>query len=87
MGPWVRTLFRLVSLKPRDWHLMIILLLALVIAGPPLDEEFWHVTDYYKNMKDKLRHLQRSEGYCYKVSGSLPDRVCRVPLQVSRPVS
>ena len=53
-------------------------------AGQPLDEHYWHVTDYYENIRNKVRNLDPSLGACYKIEGTLPARMCSTPMQVSR---
>lgn len=63
-------IFRYVSLKTTD--------------GPPLDEDYWHVTDYYDNIRNKVKSMPESAGVCYKgVDVGLPKRVCNTPMRVS----
>jgi hypothetical protein len=52
------------------------------IGGPPLDDEFWHVTEYYENIRSKVKKLDTALGECYNAE-NLPDRVCNTPLKVS----
>lgn len=47
-----------------------------------MDEEFWHVTEYYKNIRKKVKNLDRELGHCYK-DENLPDRLCNTPMKVS----
>lgn len=47
-----------------------------------MDDEYWHMTDYYKNIRDKLTNIDANVGYCHKMSEVLPARVCNTPLQV-----
>jgi hypothetical protein len=51
------------------------------MSGPPLDEEFWHVTDYYANIREKVLHLDPSIGHCHEIATDLPARVCNTPMQ------
>jgi hypothetical protein len=51
------------------------------MSGPPLDEEFWHVTDYYENIREKIRHLDPSIGHCHEIASDLPARICNTPMQ------
>jgi hypothetical protein len=61
------------------------------MGGPPLDDEEWHVTDYYQNMRTKLQALgQREEqtpsssserGACWEMQKQgLPGRICTTAL-------
>jgi len=50
-------------------------------GGPPLEDDFWHVTEYYENIRKKVENLDRSLGTCYKVEGSLPTRLCNTPMK------
>ena len=52
----------------------------LSIAGHPLDGEYWHLTDYYENIKTKIKDAVES-GFCADLSDFLPERVCLTPLQ------
>ncbi|KAG7356197.1 hypothetical protein IV203_000883 [Nitzschia inconspicua] len=52
-----------------------------VMGGPPLEDEFWHVTDYYENIRNKVLNLDKQLGSCYNNNGKLPDRVCTTPLK------
>ena len=51
-------------------------------GGPPLDETEWHVTDYYDNIRNKLKNLDLSSSHCGEVE--LPDRLCNLVMNVSR---
>jgi hypothetical protein len=51
------------------------------IGGPPLVDEYWHVTDYYNNIREKVKNLDKNLGECYK-NIALPDRVCNTPMKV-----
>ncbi len=51
-------------------------------GGPPLDDAFWHVTDYYENIRNKVLNLDKGLGSCYKNEGFLPTRVCTTPMKV-----
>lgn len=52
-------------------------------AGHPLPEEHWHVTDYYENIRQKVRSLGPDDGFCRELDGLLPDRVCSTPLKAA----
>ena len=66
------------------WVLTLLLsfLASCPTAGQPLDEDYWHVTDYYDNIRKKVRNLDPSLGHCYKINGTLPTRMCNTPMQV-----
>lgn len=51
------------------------------IGGPPLEDEFWHVTEYYENIRNKLKDLDASKGSCSKISKKLPGRLCNTPMK------
>lgn len=53
-----------------------------VMSGPPLADESWHVTEYYENIRTKLKNLDKSLGKCYEIEGSLPTRLCNTPMKV-----
>jgi hypothetical protein len=58
------------------------------MGGPPLDDDEWHVTDYYKNMRTKLQALgqreeqqETSRGACWEMTKQgLPGRICTTAL-------
>jgi hypothetical protein len=52
-------------------------------GGQPLDESFWHVTEYYDIICDKVLNLDKSLGECYKIEESLPTRMCHTPMKVN----
>jgi hypothetical protein len=52
------------------------------MGGPPLDDEKWHITSYYENIRNKVKNLDKSLGACYKIEGTLPTRMCNTPMQV-----
>ena len=46
-----------------------------------LPDELWHVSDYYENIRKKVRELPHDLGDCVKAfDGRLPSRVCNTPL-------
>lgn len=57
-----------------------------VMVGCPLDQELWHVTDYYNNIRQKVKEMKEDQVLCYQIEG-LPKRVCDIPLKVGRPFS
>lgn len=50
------------------------------MGGPPLDEDWWHMTDYYQNIRTKVMQLQ-STGECAKIQKDLPIRLCTTALE------
>mmetsp|Transcript_10637 Transcript_10637/g.26864 ORF Transcript_10637/g.26864 Transcript_10637/m.26864 type:complete len:672 (-) Transcript_10637:1123-3138(-) len=52
-----------------------------VMGGPPLDDDFWHVTEYYENIRNKVKALDMSRGQCSKISKKLPERLCNTPMK------
>lgn len=71
----------MLSVYPKSYSGAHFLLLA---AGPPLADEFWHVTGYYENIRTKAMNLDVGVGPCYEWEGSLPTRMCRTPMKVRR---
>jgi hypothetical protein len=55
---------------------------ATIVGGPPLDEDLWHVTDYYENIRNKVRSLDESLGKCHDIKSKLPARMCNTPMKV-----
>jgi hypothetical protein len=54
-----------------------------VAGGPPLADEFWHVTEYYDNIRKKVMNMEKGVGPCYEYEGKLPGRMCNTPMKVS----
>ena len=52
-----------------------------VMGGPPLDEDLWHVTDYYENIREKVKNLGAEHGQCHTIKDQLPERMCSVPMK------
>lgn len=51
-------------------------------GGPPLDDDYWHVTDYYRNIREKVINLDPSIGTCYDLEKlHLPGRICKTPMK------
>ena len=52
------------------------------MTGQPLDDQHWHITEYYENIRSKLRDMDRSTGRCPEIAknGELPLRICFTPL-------
>ena len=50
-------------------------------GGPPLEDDFWHVTDYYENIRNKVKNLDAGLGTCYNIEGNLPTRLCNTPMK------
>jgi len=52
-----------------------------IIGGHPLPDEYWHISDHYRNIKEKTLNLDASVGHCHEMSGSVPERVCSTALK------
>jgi len=52
-----------------------------VMGGPPLEDDFWHVTEYYENIRNKVKNLDKSLGSCYEMETDLPARMCNTPMK------
>eukprot|EP00934_Nitzschia_sp_Nitz4_P003014 Nitzschia sp. Nitz4//scaffold75_size92586//394//3490//NITZ4_004836-RA/size92586-augustus-gene-0.85-mRNA-1//-1//CDS//3329557648//3004//frame0 len=54
-----------------------------VYVGPPLDDEEWHVTEYYDNIRQKLQGLDETLGFCHEYADEslLPSRMCNTPMK------
>lgn len=52
------------------------------MTGQPLDDSYWHVTDYYENIRNKVMNMDPTLGKCPEIAndGQLPLRLCRTPL-------
>lgn len=52
------------------------------MTGQPLDDEYWHVTDYYENIRNKVRNMDQSLGHCPDIAKQeeLPLRMCFTPM-------
>ena len=48
-----------------------------------LTDEMWHMTDYYQNIKTKVRNLDPSIGNCYDIAKKLPTEFCTTTFKVS----
>ena len=53
------------------------------MTGQPLDDEYWHVTDYYENIRNKIRNLDQTLGHCPDIAKQeeLPLRMCFTPMK------
>ena len=50
-----------------------------IVAGHPLADEFWHVTDYYQSIQSKAKQVDHSDiKACEELA--IPQRVCNMPL-------
>ncbi len=75
------------KLVPPFSHIHLFLSFCFVPAGgPPLDESFWHVTEYYENIRSKMQNLPKDLGLCYGAFEGMkvPSRVCHTPMNVRR---
>ena len=52
------------------------------MTGQPLDDEFWHVTGYYENIRNKILNMDQTLGHCPAIAneGQLPLRMCFTPM-------
>jgi len=52
------------------------------MTGQPLDDSYWHVKDYYENIRNKVMNMDPTLGKCPEIAkdGQLPLRLCRTPL-------
>ena len=50
-------------------------------GGPPLDEEDWHMSAYYENMRSKLANMKPIESGCEDWENVFPARLCTTALQ------
>ena len=55
-----------------------------VMGGPPLEDTLWHVTEYYENIRTKMKNLDSEHGACHDIKDQLPERMCSVPMKVSQ---
>jgi len=51
-----------------------------ITGGHPLPDEYWHVTDYYKESRDKMTSLDAGVGSCLKLKDYVPERVCKTAM-------
>ena len=52
-----------------------------ITGGHPLPDEYWHVTDYYKESRDKMTSLDAGVGSCLKLKDYVPERVCKTVMR------
>jgi hypothetical protein len=45
----------------------------------------WHVTEYYNNIREKLKNLDPSQGHCKGLDPRLPAKLCDMVMEVSVP--
>lgn len=50
-----------------------------ITAGHPLPDEYWHMTDYYTAMRDKIVKLE--SGSCGEMKKFVPERLCKAPVR------
>ena len=52
-----------------------------VVDGTPLDDDVWHVKDYYEKIRTKVANLET--GPCYEIAEKrgLPRRLCNTPMK------
>lgn len=45
-------------------------------------DDYWHVTDYYENIRNNLKNLDPSKGFCEEgIKDTLPARICKTPMK------
>mmetsp|Transcript_15681 Transcript_15681/g.28155 ORF Transcript_15681/g.28155 Transcript_15681/m.28155 type:complete len:1049 (+) Transcript_15681:70-3216(+) len=81
----------LIVLKTLDYALDKWVELAAKGGGYPIAEEHWHVTDYYKNIQEKVKEVPGCYGDIWKIGSGRrrnledddfwPSRLCNIPLQ------
>mmetsp|Transcript_24884 Transcript_24884/g.45064 ORF Transcript_24884/g.45064 Transcript_24884/m.45064 type:complete len:965 (-) Transcript_24884:82-2976(-) len=49
-----------------------------ITGGHPLPDEYWHISDYYKNIRNKLGKLDEDSGHCHELQ---PSRICSTPMK------
>lgn len=49
--------------------------------GFALPDEAWHVTNYYENIRSKVKKLPPEFGYCFQYKGIIPTRMCSTPIK------
>lgn len=52
------------------------------MTGQPLDDSYWHVGDYYENIRNKVMQMDPKLGKCPEIAedDALPARLCSTPL-------
>ena len=53
----------------------------MITSGYPLPDDYWHVTGYYEDIREKITSLDFSAGACGKIKDYLPERVCKIALK------
>jgi len=46
-----------------------------------LDDEHWHITDYYENIRSKALNLDSTVGACSEMKEFFPERICTTPMK------
>ena len=73
---------RVICLRQHLPNILTLFSLCESAGGPPLDESFWHVTDYYDNIRNKLKTQDPEVGACNELKEMFPARVCHTPMKV-----
>ena len=56
--------------------------LSIIFAeGHPLQDDYWHVTNYYENIRSKVMNLDSSVGACNNMKEFFPERICKTPMK------
>ncbi|CAB9497414.1 expressed unknown protein [Seminavis robusta] len=51
------------------------------MGGPPLEDEYWHVQDYFENIQTKVKNMDPKLGDCYSIKDvGLPERLCNTTM-------
>jgi hypothetical protein len=53
------------------------------MGGPPLDQDYWHIGEYYANIRKKAQALDLSKGVCEANKEFFPARICNIVMRVS----
>ncbi len=51
-----------------------------IVEGHPLGDSFWHVTEFYDNIRSKALKLDSSVGACNQIKEFYPERICTTPM-------
>lgn len=81
--------FRIHQLKGRSMAMVILTVMqdaidtwseVTIIEGHPLEDEHWHITGHYDNIRSKALTLEPSVGKCSGIKEFFPERICTTPM-------
>ena len=52
-----------------------------ITSGHPLVGDYWHMTDYYSQIREKVKKLDASVGFCRDLKKYVPERLCTTPMK------